>query len=420
MTAEEITRKRAQILSASTFALLFMGLVYAFSLFTAPLSSTFGLNESNVSLTFNIMIITSSLGGLVGSFLQSRIGLRGELSIAAILSFLGFAGTGTFGSAGLLAVYLLYGVCGGLGAGIAYNGIVANTNIWFPDKVGFSSGILMMGYGMSALLLGNLSVVLIGAIGFSPSFVLLGVAVFTITVGTSFVITRPPADLNEKMPSAQSTDVSSRIEDPVKPPQTLVFWLYWIWVIFVSAIGLATIGSAASDAQLAGFDSGQAALVVGAISVCNGLSRIISGNVYDRKGIVFAMLSGSLFALASTVLILLGLTLPASPLYLAGVVCCGLCYGSCPVISSAFARQRYGFKNYAFNLSVVNFSPILASLLNIAVGMSVASSSRISMFIVMGILSLITLCDLAPFAHCWKRDIHKLMRKKEQTTLHAT
>ena len=413
MTVEEITRKRAQILAVSTFALLFMGLVYAFSLFTAPLSSTFGLNELSVGLTFNIMIITSSLGGLVGSFLQSRIGLRGELFVAAFLSLLGFAGTGIFGSAGLFAIYLLYGVFGGLGAGIAYNGIVANTNIWFPDKVGLSSGVLMMGYGMSALLLGNLSVALIAVLGFSSSFVLLGLAVFATTVGTSFVITRPPADLNEKMLSSQSTDAPSCIEDPVKPPQTSVFWLYWIWVILVSAIGLATIGTAASDAQLAGFDSGQATLVVGAISICNGLSRIISGNMYDRRGMVFAMLSGSLLAIASSALILLGLTLQSSPLYFAGVICCGLCYGSCPVISSAFVRQRYSTRNYAFNLSLVNFSPVLASLLNIVVGLNTASSNRVSVFIVMGILSIITLCDLVPFSYYWGRDIRELNHKQE-------
>lgn len=55
-TTEYIKSRRLLYLALSTAALLFLGLIYAFSMFSAPMSAAFGLDKAAVGLTFNIML----------------------------------------------------------------------------------------------------------------------------------------------------------------------------------------------------------------------------------------------------------------------------------------------------------------------------------------------------------------------------
>ncbi len=50
MEAHEIKRKRIMYLTLSTLTLLFLGLIYAFSMFAAPMCVTFGLEKADVAL----------------------------------------------------------------------------------------------------------------------------------------------------------------------------------------------------------------------------------------------------------------------------------------------------------------------------------------------------------------------------------
>ncbi len=157
-------------LTLSTLTLLFLGLIYAFSMFAAPMCATFGLEKADVALTFNIMMIAFCVGATIGSQLEKVIGVRWSIVLSGTLFFIGFAGTGFFAHNQLFVVYLLYGVCAGTGVGMGYNTIAATTNQWFPDKVGFSSGVLMMGFGVSALIIGNISVGFIASLGLLTVF----------------------------------------------------------------------------------------------------------------------------------------------------------------------------------------------------------------------------------------------------------
>ena len=167
----------------------------------------------------------------------------------SLLFFLGFAGTDLFANGNIAVVYLFYGVLGGAGVGIGYNSIIATTNVWFPDKVGFSSGVLMMGFGLGSLVLGTLSVNLIPAFGLSSVLVGIGVAAAVVVFTLSLVLTRPPANIVEVMVSGRAAGAGSDPADDDRILKTPTFYVYWVWAVIVIAIGLATIGNASSDAQ---------------------------------------------------------------------------------------------------------------------------------------------------------------------------
>lgn len=413
MEANEIKKKRSVYLVLSAVSLLFLGLIYAFSMFAAPMCQSFGLEKSAVGLTFNIMMITFCIGAVLGSQIEGKIGVRNTLIIAAIMFLAGFAGTGLFADGNIGIVYGCYGVLGGLGVGIGYNSVIATTNVWFPDKVGFSSGVLMMGFGLGSLILGTPSVNLAPTLGLSTVFIGIGVITAIVVIALAMVLKRPPADIVAIMAPEKAVGSGYDPGDEDTALKTSTFYVYWIWAIIVIAIGLATIGNCASDAQLVGLDAAFATLLVGLVSTCNGLARVVIGMIYDKTNVKVTMLVDGLIAVVACVSIVAALMTSTPILYIIGAFCCGFCYGGVPVVASAFARQRFGAKNYPLNLSLANFAIVFGSILNIVVQSAVGGAdNRLGVFIVMAVLSVLAVIDVLPFTRKWNSDMKMLDERR--------
>lgn len=399
MTSSQIKSKRVVYLVLSTVTLLFLGLIYAFSMFAAPMCQSFGLEKSAVGLTFNIMMILFCIGAVIGSQIEKKIGVKGTIVIGAVLFAVGFIGTALFANGNIMMVYMFYGVLAGAGVGIGYNSIIATTNVWFPDKVGFSSGVLMMGFGLGSLILGNLSVSLYnGGMDLTTIFLFIGVIGGVVAIVAGLILRRPPANIVQIMAPEKATGSSYDPGDEDAALKTPLFYVYWVWAIIVIGIGLATIGNCASDAQLVGWDAGFATFLVGLVSTCNGLARVVIGMIYDKTNVKITMLVDGLVAVVACACIIGAFVLSAPVLYVVGALCCGFCYGGVPVVASAFARQRFGAKNYPLNLSLANFAIVFGSILNLIIQGVVGGDARLLTFGVLLVLSIVATLDVLPFS----------------------
>lgn len=413
MAPAQIKSKRILYLVLSTVTLLFLGLIYAFSMFAAPMCAAFGLEKSAVGLTFNIMMITFCLGAVLGSQIEKAIGVKGAIIVAAIMFAVGFIGTGLFAYGNIIALYLFYGVICGLGVGIGYNCVIATTNVWFPDKVGLSSGILMMGFGLGSLILGTLSVNLANSFGLGNVLVAVGI-VSAIVIGLEgLVIKRPPSNIITAMAPEKAAGSSYDPADEDSALKTPLFYIYWIWAIIVIAIGLATIGNCASDAQSVGWDAGFATLLVGLVSVLNGVGRVLIGIIYDKTNVKVTMVIDGIVAFIAAACIIAAFTMGIPALYVVGAFCCGFCYGGVPVVASAFGRQRFGAKNYPLNLSLCNFAIVFGSLLNVALQAIVGTDARVMTFTILAVMAIIAVLDAAiPFSKMFNRDQELLEKRR--------
>ena len=414
-TEAAIKRTRVGYLACSTLALLFLGLIYAFSMFAAPMCSAFGLESSAVALTFNIMMIAFCVGAVIGSQIEGALGVRATIIIAAIMSSSVSRAPAFLGHNGIGVVYGCYGVLGGLGVGIGYNSILATTNAWFPDKVGFSSGVMLMGFGLGSLILGTASVNLIPQFGITAVFAGIGVATCVVTILAAIVLNRPPSDIVAVMLPGKSQASGYDPADEDAPLKTPSFYVYWLWAAIVIAIGLATIGNCASDAQQVGIDVGFATLLVGLVSTCNGLARVVVGAIFDRTNVKVTMVVDTIAGVCATLCIVGAFATGIHALYIVGAFCCGFCYGGVPVVASAFARQRFGAKAYPLNLSLANFAITFGSILNVIVQAVVGGDNRLGVFAVMAILSLVALVDVLPFSRKWNSDMKKLEERRLKT-----
>ena len=135
--------------------------------------------------------------------------------------------------------------------------------------------------------------------------------------------------------------------------------------------------------------------------------------IYDKTNVKVTMLVDGLIAVVACVSIVAALMTSTPILYIIGAFCCGFCYGGVPVVASAFARQRFGAKNYPLNLSLANFAIVFGSILNIVVQSAVGGAdNRLGVFIVMAVLSVLAVIDVLPFTKKWNSDMKMLDERR--------
>ena len=353
---------------AGVICMLFAGVLYAWSILKSPLADEFGWSASALALNFTIAMTFFCIGGLVGARLSKRYGHRVALFVAGILSALGFSLTAVLKGVPVGVLYLTYGVLAGLGIGIAYNVVIATVSAWFPDKKGLCSGCLMMGFGASALVLGNVADSMFRSpVGWRMTYVIVGVAICVMLTIGGLIIKRPCADtpLPEVKVSKKKNTENFEVKD-LSSAQMLKrtsFWMTFVAISFLAAVGSSVI-SFAKDLMLSvKAPEALAVSLVGILSVFNGVGRIITGAVFDILGRRKTMICANILTILAAGVTLIAVYCSSLPLCIAGVCLTGLSYGSCPTITAAFTSSFYGTKHFPGNMAFMTFTVMAGSLI---------------------------------------------------------
>ena len=382
--------------------LLFAGLVYAWSVLSTPIAAEFAdWSKAQLSMTFTIVMIMFCIGSLLCGLLTGKLSAKMAVRIGAVLFLLGFFLASRTQSLAML--YIGFGVLCGLSSGLCYNAVMSTMVRWFPDRPGLISGVLLMGFGGGSFIIGKLyqawTPVEIG--GWRASFLVMGIIIFVVLAICSFFFVAPGADF--VAPAAKNSKAAVKIAGKEYKPLEMVkkpsFWLYYVWAIALSAAGLALISQAsgvvweASASQTAG----AVATIVGLISICNALGRVLFGGMYDKYGRSLSMqLVNILFIITSGVLIL-ALTAKSVVVVIIGFILGGLAYSGITPTNSAFCRAYFGPANYPVNFSLINSNLIFASFGSTISGALYDASGSYSstFFLIIGLAVAGILCSLA-------------------------
>ncbi len=276
------------------------GTVYAWSFFQTMLVHQSGWTHTETAWAFSIAIFSLGTSAAWAGSALGRLGPR-RLALAGSLMF---SGGYAIASAALWLeflplFYLGYGVIGGAGIGLGYVTPVATVAKWFPDHKGLATGIVVMGFGIGALLLskGLAPFLVVGTAGdLSLVFLWLGIIFACILVPCSLALGNPPAPA-----VAQGGAPSSATPgEPAEPESTLPyvtsgqFIIMWTVFFFNIAAGISVISFQSELLQevwgLADPTIEPAALgeygatLIAASSVCNGVGRLFWGLLSDRIG----------------------------------------------------------------------------------------------------------------------------------------
>ena len=390
--------KRWLYLAAGVFAMLFSGVLYAWSILKIPFKASFGWSDSMLAFNFTLTMCFFCLGAFFGSLICKKIGLRFTLIIAGALVGTGFGATGLLTAQTPYLLYLTYAILAGTGIGISYNVVVSGVNAWFPDRKGFCSGCLMMGFGVSTLLLGNVISKLfdLPAFGWSKTYILLGVILAAVLVLAGIILRLPepgtqfPAAKEAKTAKAESFEVRDFTTGEML--KSFTFWRAFVCMAFITAVGNSVISFARDLVISVDAAPALATTLVGVLSVCNGLGRILTGAVYDLLGRRTTMIAANILTIVAAGITLLAVTIGSLPVCIIGLCLTGLSYGSCPTVTSAFTASFYGRKYFSVNYSLTNFNLIVAAFIaSLSNSLLISTGGYVAPFILLLALAIAAL-----------------------------
>lgn len=362
------TSLRWRFLAIGVIAMLFAGILYAWSILKAPLAAEFGWSASTLALNFTLAMSFFCIGGLLGAQLSKRAGHRIALMIAGGLSALGFVLTAFPPIDSVVMLYINYGILAGSGIGIAYNVVIATVSAWFPDKKGLCSGCLMMGFGASALVLGNAADALFkSALGWRITYVILGTAICIVLLLAGLLLKKPDPQAVLPQPKTAKTNGSEDFKRCDYTSSQMLcrpsFWMAFVCISFLAAVGSSVISFAKDLALSVEASEALAVSLVGVLSVCNGLGRILTGAVFDTIGRRKTMLCANILTICAAAVTLLAVWVGSLYLCITGLCLTGISYGACPTITAAFTSSFFGMKYFSTNMALMTFTVMGGSLI---------------------------------------------------------
>ncbi|MBQ1245947.1 MAG: MFS transporter [Clostridia bacterium] len=384
-----------------TVALSFAGVIYAWSILKAPLAEAFGWQDTALALNFTLTMCAFCLGGFLGSRVSRAVGVNVSVMGAGLLAGGGFA-LASLMNGSIILLYITYAGMAGLGIGIAYNVIISTVSAWFPDKRGFCSGCLLMGFGLTSLAYGSLIDGLMAneSIGWRGTFLLFGGVMAALLVITGLLLRKPssgvvfPATCGKKGKRCESFEGKD-----LSPAEMLArpsFWLTFIYMTCLIAVGNSVISFARDLAISTGATAALATTLVGVLSACNGVGRILTGALFDAAGRRFTMIAANLLTIVAAALTLVAVMCNSLLLCIVGLCLTGLSYGACPTVASAFTSAFYGQKHFATNYSILNFNLCVASFVATAcAGLRASTGSFTAPFgLLLGLASVALILNL--------------------------
>jgi oxalate/formate antiporter len=264
---------------------------YVWTLFTHPLGAALGVAPAALQVTFSLLIVLQTFFSPFQGWLVDRFGPRRLIAAGGLLT--GFSWVLAAHAGSLTALYLSYGVLGGLGTGIVYVGVVGQMVGWFPDRRGFAAGVVAAGYGFGAVVTTFPIASSIATAGYQATLLQYGALIGAVGFLAALGLKAPPVATHDEAGPRTSPLAALGVRagtGTVTMLKTPVFWLMFVMMTLMSTSGLMVISQMANFATEFGVAKlmvwGAAALPL-ALTIdrfTNGLTRPFFGYVSDRIG----------------------------------------------------------------------------------------------------------------------------------------
>lgn len=365
-----LDKKRNKLLVVSTALLLFLGLIYAYSVLLAPLKVEFGWSVAKMTLVFALSICSFTLGSLaVGPLVRAKKNTAALLAGAAMLAA-GFLGTAaSSGTAALFMAYAAYGVVASFGIGWVYNVVIPMVTSWFPDKCGFAQGVCLMGFGAGGFVLGPVAAQLYSVLPWRATLVGFAVVFAALVAGSAAALKSPgdaeAAEFAARAAGAGDTGAEAADDRFVSTGQMLrtpTFWLLYAFLFMLGSIGMGVTGIGRELPLSLGASDLAAAVVIGFVNVGSGVGRLSCGIALDKLGRGRTMRIIGLGGTAATVVMIASLLSGSLAVQAAACLLTGMSWGAAVVTMPFVSRAEWGQANMAQNMAMVNTYSIFASL----------------------------------------------------------
>lgn len=337
---------------------IMLGTAYAWSVFTTPLIKNYGADSFTSMLPFALALAMFSIGMVFAGRLVDRKGPRRVAILGGLLLGGGYILSFLMDKTGfpMPTLTATYGIVAGLGLGFSYSPPIAVAVRWYPVRKGLASGLVVMGFGLSALFTAPLASYLIGATSVPTTFLILGVVFLAVLVSLGSLLTFPSADWQPPAEVVTTAAKTRRTWKPVEEVSTRdmlhrrTFWSAWILYTLGTAGGFMIIGNAKPIAQQVGgvTDAILATAAIQVLAVFNSMGRPLFGRAADVWTPNRALVLMYVVLLGTMGLLSVAQGSSWIPLY-AGIALTGMVFGGFLAVMPALSTLFFGAKNQAAN-----------------------------------------------------------------------
>ena len=324
--------KKYLILIAAILIHLCLGAHYAWSTFVPALKQNFGLTTTETQTIFGTTLLSITVLFFVGGRIQDRFGPRIPSVIGGIIFGLSYILAGHSGGS-YPALLLLIGVCAGAGVGLCYLCPIACIVKWFPRQKSLATGIVVAGYGGSAMVVSRIGEhFLAHQVSVLTIFNYLGFGFFIIIAAAAAFVQNPAREEN-------GTAVPARFKTSALLKDRN-FWGLVCGIFPALCIGMMTVGNLKPLGLSLNLDWAVAGAAVGVFSVLNVLARIgwgiVGGLVKLKRLILISIISTSVVSLAMPFVI------TGTATFYLFVILAGINFAACFVLYAAEIATTYG------------------------------------------------------------------------------
>jgi MFS transporter, OFA family, oxalate/formate antiporter len=377
MEASEARRKAKLVLIAGILSNFSVGILYTWSNLKDAIEYT--LDPVTGERMYSAWDVTQlnlpySIGGMVFAIILIFAGaLQDKIGPKKVMLFgVSMVGIGTILSGIVVKNPFLFnitfGVIVGLGLGFVYACPRPAAMKWFhPSKKGMINGLVVAGFGLGALWLGPLEVMLLKSLGFSLEETLftLGGLILLIGIPMAFNVVNPPegyhppAQVLKKGQVHKHQSPSVALKTTAKTPQA---WMLLVVYSFMCSAGAMVISNATDIMRIqTGGATGAYVTTVAAIlafmvpltSLSNATGRASGGIISDKIGRKTTYLIAHTIAALNMLGFYFFYDTPG--LVVVGIILACVTYGSTLSVTPTIVADYFGLKNYGANYGLVYY-----------------------------------------------------------------
>ena len=343
-----------------TLTQLALGTVYAWSFFQTPITELVGWSNTQVAWAFSLSIFMLGVMAAWGGAKIDKYGPRKLAITGGVMYALGYIISAyALSSDTLWLLYLAFGILGGSGLGLAYVTPVATVSKWFTKNQGLATGMVVMGFGLGALVMSKMLAPLflqISSGNLSTTFLYIGLTLLIVLpISSSFMQLPSTYESNPQTQTKQSAVLARPSTSKlIFSKSFIIIWLMFMinvvaGMIFISfqspllqdILKLNVPASDLADTSVIASLNAAGATLIAVSSIFNGLGRFFWGAVSDKIGRIttFRIL------LALQAVIFVTLIFVSHPLLFSVFVCIVLlCYGGGFGVMPSLINDSYGAK----------------------------------------------------------------------------
>ena len=348
-------------LAMGTVAMVFCGVSYAWAILKTPLAAEFQWSPAQLALNQTLSMLFIAFGNLLAGRLARIVPSRILLLCSGGFLFAGFLITAHMTGNILTLYFSNAGLCG-IGIGSFVVTIITVMGKWFKDHKGLSTSVLQMGLGTGGLVISLLVTALIENAGMTwrAVYVLLGILTGGVLTIAAMIIREPAAEA--KVSNKEVTLSINKELDIHQMIRQREFQQYYLMNILVGTAGAVMLIFTNDFFLSLGCDTGMAVMMVGLLSIGNGLGRLMIGMIYDKKGRSFTLVVITGAALFSSVSLLLSALAEGVFFGIIGTIMAGISFGFIPAAAGPLIQEQYGSRYFASNYSITLTSSVPASI----------------------------------------------------------